>query len=217
MRFWKTLALALVALISFAGTGSALVTVNATTTVDSPLHVGDNFEVDILVSWDGGGALFGLFSSHVWDNTQLALVGANFPLSPRFETSPLLLRGGTYDPVLTRFGTISAGIVGDDITSSARTIQYGSLETLNPSTSAAMDQLVTRLTFQVVGGIGEGPVEINGAILLGDTGASGDDFTFGSEISILVVPEPGVGLMLGLGLAVLATPGRRGARMRGRD
>jgi hypothetical protein len=66
--------------ISFVSTASALVTVNATTTAISPVRVGDTIEVDILVSWDGSGQLIGIFSSHVWDSSQLDLLGAVFPL-----------------------------------------------------------------------------------------------------------------------------------------
>jgi hypothetical protein len=215
MRLLKTIMIFLLATVSFGGTASALVTVDATTTAISPVHVGDTIEVDILVSWDGSGSLIGIFSSHAWDNTQLKLLGAVFPLAPSFEASPILFRGGSDDPVLGRLGTISSGIFGDDLTSTARTVQYGNLSppgSLNGATSAATNELVTRLTYQVIGGIGEGPVEINGAILLGDTGASGDSFTFGSTISLVVVPEPGVGLMLGLGLAIMSASRRNGHR-----
>jgi hypothetical protein len=213
MRSSMTILFSLLIMMSFVSTASALVTVDATTTVDSPLRVGDSFDVDILVSWDGAGELIGIFSSHVWDKTQLEIQGAVFPLSPLFETRPLLLRGGSYDPVLSRFGTIAGGIFGDDLASSARTVQYGTIGNLNPATSADMNQLVTRLTFRVIGGIDEGPVEVVGALLIADTGAlGGDSFKFGSEVSVTVVPEPGVALLLGLGLAGLASSHRHERR-----
>jgi hypothetical protein len=40
--------------------------------------------------------------------------------------------------------------------------------------------------------------------LLADAGALGDSFTFGSNVSLPVVPDPGLGVLLGLSLAGLA-------------
>lgn len=210
MRLLEILVLSLVSTTLIISTASALVTVDATTAAVSPMHVGDTFDVDISVTWDGADSLIGIFSSHTWDNTQLVLLGAVFPNNPQFETAPIIFKGGSYEPGLTRLGTIAAGIAGDDLSSTARTVQYGAPPPFISGVSAE-SELITRLTFQIIGGIGEGPVEIVGALLLGDNGAGRvggvvipDDFAFGSKISIVVIPEPGTALLMGLGLAGLA-------------
>lgn len=176
----------------FAPGAAATVTVDLSTATVSA-NVGDTFDVDVLLTWDGAGSLVGMFSSHQWDNGQLQLINAVFPAAPQFETKPVPLKGGGYDPALTRFGTIAAGIAGDDLSSTARTVSYGSLDPLNGATSAMTDELITRLTFEVIGA-GDGVAEIVGVILKGDLGADGDDFAFGPDLAV-TVPEPASALL----------------------
>jgi hypothetical protein len=212
MRLFKTLLIAIAMTMMVASSASALITVTATTAVAAPLDVGDTFDVDILLTWDGAGAVTGIFSSHQWSNTQLSLLGASITLGPNtFETRPVPLKSAeSYAPALTRFGTIASGLLGDDLSSTARTVQYGSVPIGSAlfASSAKVDQLVTTLTFQVIGA-GDGFAEIDGVLLQADE-FQGDAGTFvNTGVSINVIPEPGTALLMGLGLAGLAAAGRR--------
>jgi hypothetical protein len=124
-----------------------------------------------------------------------------------FETRPNILAGGSFDPVMGRFGTIAAGVFGDDLSASARTVQYGTLNAIGAGRAAT--NLVVRLTFQIIGA-GDGVAEITNANLIGDTGAQGDSYAFGSQVAV-AIPEPGTALLMGLGLLGLAGAGRRKA------
>jgi hypothetical protein len=111
----------------FVGSASALVTIGQTTSAVGPLDINDTFDVQILLTWDGNATtgLTGIFASHQWSNTQLALTNATFTAGTMtFETRPTPLKGTSYDPALSRLGTIAAGIAGDDLTQTARTVQY---------------------------------------------------------------------------------------------
>jgi len=196
-RFFRTPALAFGLALVVAGTASAFVTISSTTTATLYTSVGETFEVDIFLSWDGAGSLTGVFASHGWDSNQLSLISAVFPSQPSFETRPIALKGGSYDPSLTRIGTLASGVAGDDLTSTARTVQYfqSGATPLLPA-SATTNELITRLTFQVIG-IGDGIIEVYGLLLAGD-GVVGDDLIF---VDFELVPEPGTALLMGLGLA----------------
>ena len=115
------------------------------------------------------------------------------------------MKGGSYDPSLTRIGTLASGVAGDDLTSTARTVQYlqSGVTPLLPA-SATTNELITRLTFQVIG-IGDGIIEVYGLLLAGD-GVVGDDLIF---VDFELVPEPGTAPLMGLGLAGLAGMARR--------
>jgi len=180
----------------FAQGAGALVTSSQTTTAVGPLNIGDTFDVDVLLTWDGSATegLVGIFTSIEWDNTQLQFNGpAVFPINTNFETRPVPLKGSSYAPALSRLGTIENGISGDDLTSTARVIQYaqGAVMPLN-ATSAMTDELITRLNFTVVGA-GDGVAEIAGVRLIGDE-ITGDVGVFGAPIAI-TIPEPGSSLL----------------------
>jgi hypothetical protein len=207
MRLLKIMLLTIATVALVATSASALVTVDATSAAAGPLLIGDSFDVDINVTWDGGGSLLGVFSSHQWDNTELALTNAVFPLAPMFETRPTLLANGAYYPGMGRLGTIAEGVAGDDLSSTARTVQYAKAPPAVSSGNAGT-QLIVRLTFQVVG-FGDGVANVDGFFNTGDIGAEGDTFEFGSNVAIAIIPEPGTVVLMGLGLAGLAGAGRR--------
>jgi len=72
-RFFRTPALAFGLALVVAGTASAFVTISSTTTATLYTSVGETFEVDIFLSWDGAGSLTGVFASHGWDSNQAEL------------------------------------------------------------------------------------------------------------------------------------------------
>jgi len=210
MRLIKSIFVIAVVTMMVASSAQALVTVDASSAADGTTQsVGFTFDVDINVTWDGTGALTGIFTSHTWDSSQLSLIGADSTLGApgMFESRPNILAGTSFEPVMGRFGTIAAGVAGDDLSASARTVQYGTLSAIGAGRAAT--NLVVRLTFQIVGA-GDGVAEITNANLLGDAGANGDTYALGSAVSV-AIPEPGTALLMGLGLLGLAGAGRRKA------
>jgi len=210
MRLIKYIFITAVVTMMVASSAQASVTVNASSAADGTTQsVGFTFDVDINVTWDGAGSLTGIFTSHTWDSSQLSLIGADSTLGApgMFETRPNIMAGTSFAPVMGRFGTIAAGVAGDDLSASARTVQYGSTTALGAGRAAT--DLVVRLTFQIVGA-GDGVAEITNANLLGDSGSNGDTYAFGTGVAV-AIPEPGTALLMGLGLLGLAGAGRRNA------
>lgn len=196
MRLAKTLLLSVIVAFGVSKSASALVTIDLSSPFVGYAYAGAIINVDVTVTWDGAGSLTGVFTSHTWDSTQFALIGADSTLGApgMFETRPNILPGTSFAPTMGRFGTIAAGVAGDDLTSSARTVQYGTVTPL--ASSRAGSNLVTRLTFQFIG-LGDVLPIITGVNLLGDTGANGDSFQLDS---IAFTPEPGTAVLMGLGL-----------------
>jgi hypothetical protein len=210
MRLFKSIFVTAVVTMMVASSAQALVTANASSAADGTTQsVGFTFDVDISVTWDGAGSLTGIFTSHTWDSSQLALIGADSTLGApgMFETRPNIMAGTSFAPVMGRFGTIATGVAGDDLSASARTVQYGTVAAI--AASRAGTDLVVRLTFQIIGA-GDGVAEITNANLIGDSGANGDAYALGTGVAV-AIPEPGTALLMGLGLLGLAGAGRRNA------
>ena len=212
MRLFKLFSVALIALVA-AGAASATVTINHTTTAASTtLNVGDTIAIRVQASWDGQGALIGIFSSTGVTSGDPAGV-----LAVSAVSGANLFRGSLFaftDPDtgdatnLARFGQGQLRQAGDP-TSAVRSVQYGNLAPILAG-GAAANQLVTTITFQAVA---PGTYTIGTINLLGDTGAQGDTNGQGSTVTITVngpvIPEPGTALLMGLGLAGLGVAGRR--------
>ena len=194
-NFRKTL-LAVCTLVGlmFAQNAAALVTVNASSAADGTTQsVGFTFDVDVSVTWDGGqtgpGDTFqGVFTSHTWDSSQLTLIGVAGLVGPpgMFDVRPNIMAGTSFLPTMAAVGDINTGLAGDDITTSARTVQYAAPGAID-STRATTD-ITVRLTFQIVGA-GDGVAEVTGTNLISDAGAVGDSFAFGTNVAV-TVPEP---------------------------
>lgn len=177
---------------------------------------GDTFQIDVRLSWDGQGALKGVFSSTTYDPTVIQYVSNT--LAPVSILSFVDDQGTPGDPdddtatALSRF-TTAINQPGDPI-GVLRTVQYRAIDPVDPraATTGAGQRIMT-LTFRV---IGFGQTNIATFVATGDTGAIGDVFVAGASVCIWTdglcsppVPEPTAALSIGLGLAGLALFGRR--------
>lgn len=178
------------------------------------VEFGRAFEVDVTVGWDGQGALSGVFTSTSFDASVLELVSARFGSNAfnafRGSLFPFVDEDGNVT-VLSRFGQNQLQQPGDPA-GVIRTVQYGSLHPIHPG--GARTQLVTTLTFRL---IGPGQSDIGTFLAPGDAGALGDALSVGSALRVVawdgpVIPEPATALLLGLGLATLATTSRSRSR-----
>lgn len=181
-----------------AQSASALVTVDHVASTAGPVAVGQQFTVDVLITWDGSGSLQGAFSSTDWDSTQLELIDFDWLGIADFATSLFdVFPPPVFLPGLGRLG--GANQPGDDVLSTIRSTQYGAAAPASAS-GAATDSLVTTLTFEVLA-VGDGTAEIGNVILQGDAGAVGDTFAAGPD-AVVTLPEPGSTV---LGMAALAS------------
>ena len=197
MRLFTSLLVTLTAILA-AGSSSALVTINhASSANGTSLNVGDTFTVTVNVVWDGEPGLNGIFSSTGYDASVLSLESA------KFGTGSLAFRGSLFAGVdpnstptsLARFGGQDLRFASDPL-SVIRTIQYGSLDAIDPS--GAGNQLVTTLTFRA---LAPGTSGIAYVQAIADTGAQGNPTAIGTNVAVTVIPEPGTALLMGLGLA----------------
>jgi hypothetical protein len=178
--------------LSFAAQSPAVVTVTHATTGSTNLNIGDTIVVTVSATWDGAGSLQGVFSSTLFDTNVLALQSA------RFGTGTLAFKGSLFAGVdpnstptsLARFGGQDLRFSSDPL-SVIRTIQYGSLDPIDPS--GAKTELITTLTFQA---IAQGTSTVGYFEAIADTGAQGDTTTIGAPVTV-TVPEPHE-IMLGL-------------------
>lgn len=208
MRLFKSILLGLTGLL-LASTAGATVTINHTTTAASTeLAIGDEIKIEVRAAWNGAGALQGIFSSTGFDASVLELVSAcqsGTSCTNAFRGSLFAGMDPDSNPTsLARFGQNLLQQPGDPA-GLIRTVQYGSLTPIDPS-GANANLLVTVLTFRAVGA---GSTNVGYVLGLGDTGAQGDATAVGSSVAVTVVPEPGVAMLMGLGLAGLSLAGRR--------
>lgn len=207
MRLLKTILTAVVVVGLSAASANALVTVTHVTDAVGAQLQGDVFNVDIVVGYDGGGALTGIFTSASWDTSELALI--NVPTAPNFL---IFLGANGFLAKLT-----DPGVFPGDPAGTIRTVQYGAAP--GQQGGAGPDTVITTLQFQVIGG-SDGWADIDvilgtGDLIVGDVGSF-------NSVSVCYrpadgspcvppVPEPGTALLIGLGLAGLGFAGRRNA------
>lgn len=202
MRLFKTMFVAAIA-VFMATSASALVSITYSTDQVLPLNIGESFDVDITVGYDGNPAqVTAIAASMQWDPAQLQLVGAVGPAQP----FAIFFGGGGFLGKLADAGTSFAG----DPAGTTRTVQYGASP--GQSGGAGPDTLIQTLRFQVIGA-GDGTAELD-VISLDDgvffnlqPAEPGQVSLVGTSVSI--VPEPGTALLMSLGLAGLASAGRR--------
>jgi len=204
MRLFKTLLIAAIA-VFVATTASALVTVTHTNdSGGAALNVGDTFVVDITVGYDGNPAgLTGLFTSAGWDPAELTLLGTTG------AAQPFILFPGV-SGILSKVVDGGQSFPGDT-PGTTRAVQYQAGP--GQAGGAGADTLVLSLLFQVVGA-GDGTANVDVVFNNGDgifiNAADTDPSNLlltGTSVSI--VPEPGTALLMSLGLAGLASAGRR--------
>lgn len=205
MRLFKTLLIAAIA-VFVATSASALVSVTHTSNAAGPLLIGETFEVEVSVGYNGDPAgLTGLFVSAGWDPTQLQLVGTNIPFQPF-----AIFAGG-----LGSLGKIADGgqSFPGDPAGTTRTVQYQALPGQQGNNDFGNPTVVTNLVFEVIGA-GDLTAEIDvifnqgDVILFNGTDPNNGAGNFTSA-SVSIVPEPGTALLMSLGLAGLASAGRR--------
>jgi hypothetical protein len=202
MRLLMVIFAASILFVLTATSGSSLVSVeHVDDTGGTTVAVGDMFNVDIVVNYDGSPSLTGIFTSVVWDPSELSLVSfTNAPSS--IFAGPL----GSLDRLSNPF-SFSSDPVG-----SLRTVQFGAPPP-DAKANAGPTTLITTLTFLVISG-GDGIGQLDSVLLTGDVILDGaaqpmdaGDFSLGGSATL--IPEPTTGVLLGLGLAGLGLMNRR--------
>lgn len=200
MRLLMVIFAAAISIVLGATSASSLVSVeHFDDTGGATVAVGDLFNLDIVVNYDGSPSLRYLFTSVVWDPSELALVAftdAPFNIFP----GPL----GHLDRIMN-----PASFPGDPV-GSLRTVQYGAPP---GDANAGPATLITTLTFQVISA-GDGIGQVDSVLLPSDeisyrAGLPLDTADFNLGGSATLIPEPTTGMLLGLGLAGLGLVSRR--------
>lgn len=180
---------------AIASTGTRLVLER--TPAGGPLAVGDLFDVDIAISnvpeGEDGRGLFGIGFALAYSSTALAY------------------EGGALDELW-----LSTGF--SDRSDVPGSIGWTATRAFQRSGPSGESVALGRMTFRVLSGglhslslaglTGPGDnVLYDGTILDGDSSFFSDGLTL--DVSLVVVPEPGTAILLGLGLASLCAKGRR--------
>ena len=203
MRLSEITLIAALAVGLSAASANALTTATHTNDTGGAVQgLGDTFNVNVTLGFDGGNTLTSIFVSAGWDPTVLSLTGSTAaPFAIFFGASGFAAK--VVDPQV--FPGDPAGTI--------RTAQYGSAP--GQEAGAGLDTLITTLTFQVIGIPVGGLISIDVVLNVGDgcfgaggtPCAPGDLATFGTTVN--VVPEPGTALLMGLGLVGLGATRRR--------
>ena len=207
MRLFTSI-IAGLATFAFAASASAALNVSATSATDTTaLNPSDTFTIDITLTTTSAGEARGLtLRAAGWNAGDLSFVSATIP---NF--------GGAASPTGAVFGLdLGGGIVINALTSAlAGPVDNGTDVVLfngvtTGATTSAGPETFT-LTLQYNGG--SGSIEIGAISSFGDAYVSSVDGTSAPTTSVAysaaVIPEPGTALLMGLGLAGLATAGRR--------
>ncbi len=164
-----------------ASSAYAVVSVSHTNDAVGTVPVGGTFSVDITADYDGSPVLTGIFTSAMWDPTQIMLTGST--------TAPFaIFTGGTGFLSKLSDPTVFPG----DPAGSLRTVQFGASP--GQSGSAGPSTLITTLTFEVLA-TGDGTAEVDAVLLVGDlfTGVLGAELMPPDAIltgTVITVPEP---------------------------
>ena len=115
MRFLMVIFAAAISIVLGATSASSLVSVeHFDDTGGATVAVGDMFNLDIVVNYDGSPSLAGLFTSVVWDPSELALVA--------FTDAPFEIFSGPLGSLKRLSNPFS---FASDPVGSLRTVQYG--------------------------------------------------------------------------------------------